>query len=454
MKKNYFSFLILAISLLSLPVFSQTENKKTDDKSPKDTTLLGLPGDNLDLYLVLDLFQKSKTIEEFEKNLNLEKTGINNLELDLNNKVDFIKVDTKKKDDDFTFVLQVDISKTEKQDVAVILVSKDKDKKITMQIVGDKDLYGKDFIVELKDVKTPSSTPNPGYTGSNPDTVYVPAKTTTVVVEQAPIVQYVYSPAYVPYAPPYYYGYYPPYFAAFTVMAVGMYWGSHAYHHHHGGYGYHGNTTVIHNSNNFNNYNNSRNTSNTVRDNSRNGNYDRGNGATQRPSNGAGGVNRPSQGGGNNRPSSGAGAAGLFGLDHEPLARSAGAARIGLFHHPARGVVEPRHRGARGGRPRARPLRRCAPAAAARLGHLRDDQAAHRGGGERRWPAERPRLPHRRLPPPGARARCSRQWPARAPGDEQGQASPRVRGDRRDAAERDDRRAGARRSRGGGTNGR
>ncbi len=43
----------------------------------EDTTaLLGLPGDNLDLYAVLDLFQKSKTIEAFEKSLNDEKNKI------------------------------------------------------------------------------------------------------------------------------------------------------------------------------------------------------------------------------------------------------------------------------------------------------------------------------------------------------------------------------------------
>ena len=156
MKKILFSFLVLVMSLLSLPVFSQAE---------VDSTLLGLPGDNLDLYAVMDLFQKSKTIEDFEKSLNEEKTGINNLDLDLDNKVDFIKVETKKKDDDFTFILQVDVSKTEKQDVAVILVSKDKDKKVTMQIVGDKDLYGKDYIVEPKTTTTPSVTANPAYTG-------------------------------------------------------------------------------------------------------------------------------------------------------------------------------------------------------------------------------------------------------------------------------------------------
>lgn len=104
MKKYVLPYLAAAMSLLAQPAFSQTE---------KDSTLLGLPGDNLDLYAVLDLFQKSKTIEEFEKSLNLEKTGINNLDLDLDNKVDFIKVETKNEGDDFTFVLQVAVSKTE-----------------------------------------------------------------------------------------------------------------------------------------------------------------------------------------------------------------------------------------------------------------------------------------------------------------------------------------------------
>ncbi len=165
MKNSFLSFIILAISLLSFPVFSQTESQ-----AGKDTTLLGLPGDNLDLYAVLDLFQKSKTIEEFEKSLNLEKTGINNLDLDLDSKVDFIKVVTKQDGDDFTFVLQVAVTEKETQDVAVIFVSKDKDKKVTMQIVGDKDLYGKDYIVEPKTTTTPAVTANPGYVGEEPVT--------------------------------------------------------------------------------------------------------------------------------------------------------------------------------------------------------------------------------------------------------------------------------------------
>src|SRR6187551_1553431 len=275
MKKFLLRYLAAAMCLLSLPVFSQTK-----DQPKEDTTSLGLPGDNLDLYAVLTLFQKSKTIEAFEKSLNDEKTGINNLDLNLDKKVDFIKVTTKKDGDAFTFILQVDVTKTETQDVALILVSKDKKDKVSIQAVGDEDLYGKDYVIEPKG--NSSVTANPGYTGDNPVTVNVPA-TTTVVVESAPIVQYVYSPAYVPYAPPYYYGYYPPWFGFATVMAVGIYRSNH-YHYHGGYYGGHyggGNTVIINNRNSINHYNNNRNRSTTVSDNRARGGY--GTGSANRP---------------------------------------------------------------------------------------------------------------------------------------------------------------------------
>jgi len=42
---------------------------------------LGLPGDNLNLYAVMTLFQESKTLEEFERSLNDENSRINNLDL-------------------------------------------------------------------------------------------------------------------------------------------------------------------------------------------------------------------------------------------------------------------------------------------------------------------------------------------------------------------------------------
>src|SRR5690349_9662721 len=291
MKKFILLYLAVVMSFLNQSVFSQEDS----------TALLGLAGDNLDLYAVLTVFQKSKTIEAFEKTLNDEKTKINNLDLNLDKKVDFIKVTTKKKDNSYTFILQVDVSKSETQDVAAILLDKDKEGKVSLQIVGDEELYGKDYVIEPKG--NSSVTANPGYTGDNPVTVNVPAST-TVVVQSAPVVQYVYSPAYVPYAPPYYYGYNPPWFGFATVMAVGIYrannWGYHGGYH--GGHYHGGNNNVMINNGNRNNYNhNERNRSNTVSDNKARGNY--GNGSANRPS--AGTSDRSMGGGGSNRPSAG-----------------------------------------------------------------------------------------------------------------------------------------------------
>jgi len=330
MKIVFLSFFAAAL-LLGQSSFSQ-------DKNNKDTTeLLGLPGDNLDLYAVLSLFQKSKTIEAFEKSLNDEKTGINNLDLNLDKKVDFIKVVTTKDGNAYMFTLKVDVTKTETQDVAVILLNKDKDNKVSLQMVGDEELYGKDYVIEPKG--NSSVTPNPGYTGADPVTVAVPAST-TVVVQSAPIVQYVYSPAYVPYAPPYYYGYYPPWFGFATVMAVGIYrsnhWGYHGgyYGGHYGG----GNTVIINNGNrnNINHYNNSRNVSNTVANNRNNGNY--GNGSANRGGSRPSASTRPSTGGGpsaSTRPATGGGNRASTGASTRPTTGTSNRASTGASTRPS-----------------------------------------------------------------------------------------------------------------------
>ena len=306
MKNRLFLIIIVVASLFSPPAFSQ--NVEDSIKT------LGMAGDNLDLYAVLSLFQKSKTIEGFEKDLNLKETGINNLDLNLDKKVDFIKVVTEQNGESFTFILQVDVSKTETQDVASILVDKDKNDKISLQIVGAEALYGKDYVIEPKG--NSSVTANPAYQGEDPVTVNVPA-TTTVLVQSPPVVQYVYSPAYVPYYPPYYYGFYPVWHVAFTAMAIGMYQNA-CYHYHGGYYGGHygGGNTVIINNGNRNNIN--HNTSNIVNNNSKNGIYGDGRGNSNRnsarnrsssvgnrasTSNRAGASTRPSTGSGSNRAS-------------------------------------------------------------------------------------------------------------------------------------------------------
>ena len=213
MKTRQLSIILLTISLISFSAFSQSEN---------DEPLLGLPGDNLDLYAVLDIFQQSKTIEDFEKSLNEESTGINNLDLDGDGNIDFIKVVTEQDGDDFLFILQDPVSEDETQDVAVISVSKDEAGKVSMQIIGDETLYGKDYVVEPAATTSPGVTANPAYTGDDPVTVNVAATTEVIVVESTPVVQYVYSPVYVPYYPPYRYGYYAPWWRPVAVVSIGI----------------------------------------------------------------------------------------------------------------------------------------------------------------------------------------------------------------------------------------
>lgn len=93
------------------------------------TDKLDLPGDNLNLYAVLKIFQESETLEGFEKKLNDESNHINNLDLNGDNKTDYIEVVDKADGDLHNIALRVAVNKDQQQDVAVIMVQKNKDGK-------------------------------------------------------------------------------------------------------------------------------------------------------------------------------------------------------------------------------------------------------------------------------------------------------------------------------------
>src|ERR1035437_4573783 len=127
---------------------------------------LGLPGDNLNLYAVMKLFQDSKTLEEFEKNLNDPNSNINNLDLNGDNLVDYIKVIDNVNGDVHNIVLQDAVSPRENQDVAVFTVQRFQNGQVQIQLTGDEALYGKDYIIEpIADNANQGAIPNPGYTG-------------------------------------------------------------------------------------------------------------------------------------------------------------------------------------------------------------------------------------------------------------------------------------------------
>ncbi len=218
---------------------------------------MGLPGDNLNLYAVLDLFQQCATFEEFEKKLNQEDSKINNLDLNNDGKTDYIKVIDNKNGDNHAVVLQIPINEKENQDVAVIEIEKSKDDNYLVQIVGNEDLYGKDYIVEPKEndsnQKQVSETPIPksnqaDVSSNDGKTVIVNNNTTNnnyssapdtrvyVTVRHWPIIRHVYSPVYVVYVSPWYWHYYPVWWNPWKPW----YWHNYYWHHHHYHNHYHG----------------------------------------------------------------------------------------------------------------------------------------------------------------------------------------------------------------------
>lgn len=195
----------------------------------KQEDYLGLPGDNLNLFAVMKLFQQSKTLEEFEKNLNDPKTNINNLDLNEDNLVDYIKVFDDPDGDVHNIVLQVAVSPKENQDVAVFTVQKFNNGQVFIQLTGDEELYGKNYIVEpIFDNATIAETPNPGYTGNErivQNITYV--RTTPVEIAAWPVVRFIYLPSYTVWHSSWYWGYYPGYWHPWRPFSWHYYYGYH-----------------------------------------------------------------------------------------------------------------------------------------------------------------------------------------------------------------------------------
>ncbi|MCI0523546.1 MAG: hypothetical protein L0Y37_07835, partial [Bacteroidales bacterium] len=155
---------------------------------------LGLPGDNLNLYAVMNLFQESQTLEEFERKINEENSRINNLDLNRDNFVDYITVTDYVDGNVHNIVLRVALNRSEQQDVAVFTVERFRNGSVQIQLIGDEALYGKNYIIE----PIYAETPNPGYRGNSYKKSNVAVVTTTYYeVAYWPVIRFIYQPSYV-----------------------------------------------------------------------------------------------------------------------------------------------------------------------------------------------------------------------------------------------------------------
>jgi hypothetical protein len=221
MKKFMITSILLTLFATGATLMAQNQQEES----------LGLPGDNLNLYAVMKVFQESETLEGFERSLNDQNSQINNLDLNGDNLVDYIRVIDNIDGDVHNIVLQVAINRRENQDVAVFTVQRDAYGKVYIQLTGDEALYGRNYIIEpILDEVAAGETANPGYVGNSRsvDGRNVPVyRTTTYEIAAWPVVRYIYMPAYVGWHSSWYYDYYPSYWHPWQPFYWHYYYGYH-----------------------------------------------------------------------------------------------------------------------------------------------------------------------------------------------------------------------------------
>ncbi|MBQ5424135.1 MAG: hypothetical protein IIU33_02810, partial [Bacteroidales bacterium] len=153
--------------------------------------------DDFDLKAAASLFGESKDIEDFENKLNDESIGISNLDLNGDGDIDYLRCVETVENGDHYIVIQAVLAKDIYQDIATIYVKKDVEtKNITVQVIGNEYIYGRNYIVE-------------------PVYIYRPV-----------IYNWFWDPYWHYWHSPYYWGYYPHYWHCWHHRPY------HVYHHH------------------------------------------------------------------------------------------------------------------------------------------------------------------------------------------------------------------------------
>ena len=127
---------ILVALALAVPLMAQNSEPATE------------AAEDLDLYGVAELLQQAESLEDFENKLNDQATEVNNLDLNGDQQVDYIAVIEESEGDTHVAILRALLGENESQDVASVEMEKVSSDEIAVQIVGDEELYGADYIVE------------------------------------------------------------------------------------------------------------------------------------------------------------------------------------------------------------------------------------------------------------------------------------------------------------------
>lgn len=147
----------------------------------------------LDLKAVASIFGDARNLEEFENQLNDYDAQISNLDLNSDGKVDYLRVIETSKDNTHLVVIQAVLERDVFQDVATLVVERDRYKKTYVQVIGDPYIYGANYIIDPVYYSTPA------------------------------IFTWFWASSYRPWYSPYYYGYYPRAYRYRNPLSINIY---------------------------------------------------------------------------------------------------------------------------------------------------------------------------------------------------------------------------------------
>lgn len=201
MERRYVLILLMALST----VFAMTSQVNAEETITVTSTGEDI-SENLDLKAVASLFGEVADLEKFEAELNSQDRHINNLDLNGDGQVDYLRVVEMNENDGHLIIIQAVLATDIYQDVASIYVDKDAvTNTVSVQVVGDEYLYGTNYVIE-------------------PVYIYRPI-----------IYDWFWGPSWVCWHSPYYWGYYPHWWHCYDVWTYPVYISHlHVYHHNHG----------------------------------------------------------------------------------------------------------------------------------------------------------------------------------------------------------------------------
>lgn len=149
--------------------------------------------DNLDLKAVASIFGDSRDLEDFERRLNDPDIQISNLDLNGDNRVDYLRVIEVAEGNTHVIILQSVLGVDTFQDVATIEIERDRNNNVQVQVVGDVYIYGTNYIYE------------------------------PVYVTRPLLFDVFWVSSYRPYYSPWYWGYYPRYYSYWAPYPIYRY---------------------------------------------------------------------------------------------------------------------------------------------------------------------------------------------------------------------------------------